>query len=90
MLYYWQVSFSLICQILDAGSDNLLYTPTLNYMGTAVSKASVLEALLVDAASKGLLRSEVRSVFGERWDKLDQACEVYYRHTQSSRTLANW
>ena len=88
MLYYWGMAFSFLNQMLTAGQE--LHQPTLNNLERVTELATGIESALLDAASAGVLVSDYRLVFSERWDLLENVFESYHRHSQSPRTVSKW
>ena len=92
LLYYWQKAFSLLTQFLGAGKDDPTYEPICNFIEEVLRRADELSVEIIAVAEKGLLKPEVRTILGEKWDKVDQLCDFYYSngHGKAPRTLSTW
>jgi hypothetical protein len=88
ILYYWRMAFSFLAQLLLAGQE--IHQPTLGILKGVTELAADVESTLLDAASAGVLVSDYRLVLSERWDLLESAFDLYYQHSQLSRTVAKW
>ena len=92
LLYYWQKALSIAMQILGAGKDDPIYELMCNFIENVLRRADELSVEIVVVAENGLLKPEVRTILGEKWDKVDQLCDFYYSHGhgKAPRTLSTW
>ncbi|KAK0510713.1 hypothetical protein JMJ35_007145 [Cladonia borealis] len=92
LLYYWHKAFSWLTLSLHAGKDHSIHEPACKVIEDMLRRADELSVEIIVVAENGLLKPEVRTMFGEKWDKVDQLCDVYYPygHGKAPRTLSTW
>ena len=92
LLYYWQKALCFLTQLLGAGKDDAAYEPICNFIEDGLRRADELSVEIIAVAENGLLEPEVRTILGEKWDKVDQLCDIYYSngHGKAPRTLSTW
>lgn len=92
LLYYWQKNLSMVKSFLSTGKDSAAYELVCNIIEDVSRRADELGVEIIAVAEKGLLKPEVKTVLGEKWDKVDQLCDLYYSqgHGKAPRTLSTW
>ena len=92
LLYYWQKAFLILTQFLAVEKDSPVYEATSNFIEDVLRRADELKVEIIAVAENGLLKTEVKTFLGEKWDKVDQLCDYHYSngHGKAPRTLSTW